>query len=290
MEAVLLALQLIASTGPFAIFEPRVHVTAEDRRELEAGKPIIHVLPTRDREVAVFAAIPVAIDGDRLVAWTRDIAALKKSPYVLEIRRFSEPPRLEDLDALTLDDDELAELKDCRPEHCDVKLSAREISDLRAATRSARDWKKAVRAAFARSLLERAVSYVDDEAGEGESFLYWSKERLGRRPIVSITHVNISRGHDPGPEVIVVSKNVFATRYLTASISVTALTSDGARRYLAYVNRSEVDALGGMFGGIVRWFVERRLKSDAEDVLPRLRERLEGGNPGTGGRYGDSGR
>jgi hypothetical protein len=53
----------------------------------------------------------------------------------------------------------------------------------------------------------------------------------------------------------------------------------GGSNYLVYLNRSEADVLGGFFGGLVRWFVERRLKAEAPNVLQSLRERLEAGLP-----------
>ena len=127
-----------------------------------------------------------------------------------------------------------------------------------------------------------------DAKGVGETFLYWSKERLGRKPVISIAHVTIDRATEPNqPDVVVISTNVFATRYLSTSVSVTVLTPghQHARRYLAYINRSNVDAFGGLFGGVVKWFVEKRLKGDAEEMLPRLRARLESGEPESGGPY-----
>ena len=65
-----------------------------------------------------------------------------------------------------------------------------------------------------------------------------------------------------------------------ASLGLTAIMrgSDG-RNYLVYLNRSEVDVLGGFFGGLVRMVVGRRLKAEASDVLRGLRNRLESGEP-----------
>ena len=37
--------------------------------------------------------------------------------------------------------------------------------------------------------------------------------------------------------------------------------------------------LGGVFGGLVRWFMQRRLKDEAATVLQGLRRRLESGEP-----------
>lgn len=113
-----------------------------------------------------------------------------------------------------------------------------------------------------------------------ESFLYWSKEILGRKPVVSITHVGIQRP-DSGPDVVVASRQVFATHYMSGSIAVTAIVGgrETGPRYLAYFNRSRVDVLDGMFGGLVRRIVERRLRDEADDIVAGLRTRLESGEP-----------
>ena len=68
--------------------------------------------------------------------------------------------------------------------------------------------------------------------------------------------------------------------YVNASLGITAILrgESGACNY-RYLNRSEVDVLGGMFGGLVRWLVQRRLKAEAANVLQGLRRRLESGEP-----------
>jgi hypothetical protein len=115
-----------------------------------------------------------------------------------------------------------------------------------------------------------------------ESFLYWSMETLGGKPVVTVTHVHILRRSDPGsPQAMVAAKQIFATHYMTGSLAVTAITgsADGAPRYLVYLNRSRVDVLGGLFGGIARQIVERRLRGEAQEVVRGLRQRLEAGPP-----------
>src|SRR6476659_1891012 len=96
---VLAAAALVAipatSVDPFAFFRPSIEVSADDRRELDRGRAIARIVRGTDRDIGVFAAVQVGFDGDRLVAWTRDIAQLKESSYVLAIGRFSDPPRLE---------------------------------------------------------------------------------------------------------------------------------------------------------------------------------------------------
>lgn len=332
MFIVLLALQALTAvphTDPFAFLQPSVTITADDRRQLDRGEPIARVLPGNDLEVAVFAAVPVDIDGDRLVAWMRRIEELKKSSYVLAIGRFSDPPRIEDLADLTLDDEDVSDIRACRPGRCGLKVSAREMTKVqKAAAEAESDWKPAVQQAFRQTVLERVQMYLangqvaayEDQknlvwpaarfalllehsaflterlpgfadhlrgyplaaAPEVESFIYWSKERLARKAIISVTHVSIVRSHDPGlPDALVAGKEIFATHYVNASLGLTAILhgAPGGSNYLAYLNRSEVDMLGGVFGGLVRWFMQRRLKAEAAKVLQGLRRRLESGEP-----------
>ncbi|HEU5256125.1 MAG TPA: hypothetical protein VFU28_09055 [Vicinamibacterales bacterium] len=63
------------------------------------------------------------------------IEELKKSPYVLAIGRFSHPPRLHDLADLSFDDEDTSDLANCRPGHCDLELSAAEMTALQDAAR-----------------------------------------------------------------------------------------------------------------------------------------------------------
>jgi hypothetical protein len=332
MLLALLALQVLttaANADPFAFFQPSATITADERAQLDRGQPIARVLPGKDLEVAVLAAVPVDIDGDQLVAWMRRIEALKKSAYVLAIGRFSDPPQIEDVASLVLDDDELSAIRTCRPGSCALKLSASEMTRLQKAAAGAEgDWKAGVQDAFQRVILERVQTYLangqvaayEDEkhavwpatrfasildhsvfltqhlprlaehlrgypltvAPGVESFVYWSKERLANKAIISITHVSIVRSHHPGlPEVLVAGKEIFSTHYVNASLGVTALMrgDPGRSSYLVYVNRSEVDMLHGLFGGLIRGFMQRRLKAEAANVLQGLRRRLESGQP-----------
>jgi hypothetical protein len=313
---------------PFAFFQPSLTITADDRRRLDGGDPVAHVIASKDPEVAVWAAVPVAIEGDRLVSWMHRIEELKRSTYVLAIGRFSDPPRLDDLADLSLDEADASDFSACRPAHCDFKLSAAEMTALQHAGEAA----GALQQRFRQVVLDRVKAYLSggrigpyaDTASEvwpgqefdtllahsaflitrassfaeslrrprgtsapgGESFLYWSKERLGAKPIISVTDVRILRGGDDagGPAVVVAGKQIFATHYVNASLGVTALVrgEPGGSNYLVYVNRSRVDMLHGTFAAIVRWVMQRRLKAEAGNVLEGLRRRLESGEPPPG--------
>ena len=119
-----------------------------------------------------------------------------------------------------------------------------------------------------------------DEPG-ADLFLYWSKEHIARKAMVSVTQVTIVRNHRPDlPDALVVDRDIFSSHYINASLSVTALVCGGPGRpnYLVYVNRTDLDMLHGVFGGAIRWAIDRRLK-DASDVLEVMKRRLESGPP-----------
>jgi hypothetical protein len=147
---------------PFAFFSSIIVLKSGDRVKLAEGKPIVRMLPSRDHEVGVFAATPIAAGADRLIDWGRRPEEFQKGPYVSAIRRFSEPPRLEDLAGLRLDDQDLEDIRKCRPGDCGLKLSADEMAVLQQAiTQAGADWRVAVEAQFRRVMLARVTSYLE---------------------------------------------------------------------------------------------------------------------------------
>ena len=99
-------------------------------------------------------------------------------------------------------------------------------------------------------------------------------------PIVSVTQVHIVRPVGPSlPEVVVLGQEVFASHYRDGSLGTTFVLDGGKTRYLVYLNRSRLDRLGGMLGGLKRSLVERKLASEVKSGLDTVRRRIESGNP-----------
>jgi hypothetical protein len=115
-----------------------------------------------------------------------------------------------------------------------------------------------------------------------ESFLYWSKERLGAKPIVSATHVIVGREHGfRASDALIVGKQIFATHYMNGSLNITAVVGSGpgSPHYLVILNRTNVDFLRGILGGLARMTVERRIKAELPSILDQLARMLESGRP-----------
>jgi hypothetical protein len=157
----LFLLQAFSGADPFAFFQPTIQVAPSDRSVLDKGSPLTRILPARGREDAVFTAIPVTIDGDRLIAWERRIEELKKGKYVLAVGRFSNPPRIEDLAGLELDRDDIEDIQKCRAGSCQLKLSSEEITQIRDAAGQAQgDATDATQEAFRQVVLHRVQLYL----------------------------------------------------------------------------------------------------------------------------------
>lgn len=113
-------------------------------------------------------------------------------------------------------------------------------------------------------------------------FYYWSVDALGLKPVVSVTRVSVFRLRAGGDDdALIVSTQVFATHYLTASLSMMTIGRSAGPEPSAvvYANRSRADGLHGLFGGFVRRKVEGRIRAGAPGALASLRLRLEGHHP-----------
>jgi hypothetical protein len=320
--ALLLLLSGVAmgtSLDAFSWLRPAISVDAAAQSRLDRGEVIVRVLPSADGELGVFAASRVNADPEMFVTWVNAIAQLKKSRFVIGVRRLSDPPAFEDLQDISLDDVDLEDLRRCRPGDCSVKLTIEDIEALRhAADVSGAEWKDAVQEQFRRVVWNRITSYqtsgfsglqpyadrhrtvapnsvfsvlVDHSPylqssafapADVESFFYWSKEQYGAgKAVIGLTHVDIVRPRLAGSMLVAaVSREVFATHYRNASLGLTALTEDASgHRYLVYVNRSQLDLLGGIFGPWKRSLLEGRLKSESAGVFSEIRRRIESGPP-----------
>ena len=127
-------------------------------------------------------------------------------------------------------------------------------------------------------LAEHLQHYPAVRLADAEDFLYWSKEKFSVEPFISVTHVTLIC--PSAATCVMATKDVYSSRYFDASLAG-AVASDvpGAPNafYLVYGNRSRANALKGLFSGLRRSMVERRVRSGIEDSLKTIKMRLEKG-------------
>lgn len=307
--------------APFTWFEPEASVSAEDMDRLARGEVIVKPLPSKSAQLGVFAVTGLRQSPEIFVEWIRQISQLQRSKAVVASRRFSEPPVFSDLDGLTLDPRDLQAARECRPGRCALKLSAAEIQAIRRIADGGSDeaiqyafrrvlferltaYRNGGEPAMAAAggvfaALQASSPYIGRSdarlaqwlsapdrtpSPDVESFYYWSKEYYASgKAVIALTQVGITRsphGH-ASPEVAVVGKQVFASRYMNGMFTHITLVRDpdGGGTYMTYVNRAQLDVLTGFWGGLARTIINSRLKGDAATVLRTLRNRIESGPP-----------
>lgn len=101
-------------------------------RDIRNGKPVAKIMdsPTAD-QVFVFGSVYIHSTPQRYLKMASDIDALRRLPSYLAIREFSDSPKLADLDGFTLEPEDIKQLKDCRPGHCEIQLPAEAMEELR---------------------------------------------------------------------------------------------------------------------------------------------------------------
>ena len=84
-------------------------------------------------------AVRIDAPAERLLEVLRDIQKFESGSGFLKTVRISDPPRAADFAALSLPAEDVADLRQCRPGDCDVKLGERAFEQLTKIDRQARD-------------------------------------------------------------------------------------------------------------------------------------------------------
>lgn len=300
--------------------------TEDESKKAARGEVVAKILGTREkREVAIVGVSRIEANTECFLARFQDIETFKRNPAVLRIGKLDRPIGIDDLERLTLDENDISSLQDCHPGDCSVKLPAGTIEQLRQEV----NWSSSGHAAHAQAVFrDRLFDYLQRYHSEGntalieyrdkskskpvhmadefrslleakpslavlipafyehladypgaalsgvEEFLYWLIENFGFKPVTSVTHVMIFRqsGH-----AVIASKQIYASHYFDASLGLTFVLDDPdspRTMYLAYLNRSWIDLLGGFFGGLRRLVLRGRLMDGFKKNLQQVARQL----------------
>jgi hypothetical protein len=289
---------------------------------VEKGEVVTKQLHTTEKaEVAAFGVVKTLGTVDQLLAAAKNVLESHKIEQIPEVGLFSNPAKIGDLVGLHYPPDDIAALKKCKPESCDVKLGT---NGLEAASRI--DWKapdadtQAI-AMFNQLLVDYVVAYrnggtqamsnVLDKKGEksraelyrellahspylvdyekefndylenypkgtlagAEDVLYWTKDTLGPKPVVSVYHETFYKGPRGA---LIATKLVAASHFFNASLELTAgvPAPDGKGLYLMCLERTQIDPPTGMLAGTLMGKVRGGVEKGVEQTLKRARERL----------------
>ena len=143
--------------------------TDEQLAAVERGEPVVTVLETRDhRDVALFGIVTTPAPREQYVRALRDFPTSLRTPNRTQLGIFSDPATESDVAAVTINSRDVADMKNCKPGDCVVKLPAtdmRRIHDQMNWSASPADL-QAQLSAYAR---RRLVEYVTDYRRRGDS-------------------------------------------------------------------------------------------------------------------------
>lgn len=140
-----------------------------DFATLQLNQPVVRLAPSSDkREVAVTGLVNINAGAEEFLRSYRDSMTRKNNSAILEIGSFGRQPALSDLDGLTLETEDIEDLKDCIIGACQVKLSAPMIERFRKEIDwAAPDYQLRVANLFKQML----VAYINDYRTRGEAAL-----------------------------------------------------------------------------------------------------------------------
>jgi hypothetical protein len=141
-----------------------------DFAALDQGETVTRVLPTRDkREIAVYGMVRTQAPAEVFLQSFRENMTRKNNQAILEIGSFRNSPTLDDLNALTIEDRDIEDLRQCVVGDCRVKLSEIMIERMQREV----DWAAPnYRTEATQVLKQMLVDYVRD---------YLSRGRFGLR-------------------------------------------------------------------------------------------------------------
>ena len=140
-----------------------------DLAALQTNQPVVRLSPVTDkREVAVSGVVNIRAGAEDFLKSYRDGMARKNNAAILEIGSFGKEPTLADLQSLTIEQDDIEDLKECAVRDCQIKLSSTMIGRFRKEI----DWQSpdhpvAVTNLFKQMLLD----YVRDYRARGDAAL-----------------------------------------------------------------------------------------------------------------------
>lgn len=303
--------------------------TEADLAAMDNGEIIVRPVKTANKQdVAVFGIVQNSTLPQFTMTAFRDSLSQKGNKEMEAKGRFSDPPKLNDLDPLVLEDRDFEELRKCKVGDCDINMSANWIKRFNSEIDwNAIDYRQRATELFRSMVLEYAVHYASNgvaslgtlvnrkkplnlaashrellndlvlietfapglreyvqefpkgDLSGAQNELHWSAVDFGLNPTVTLTHAAVlataATGND---QHFVVTRQFYSTRYLDASISLTALlripNGETTESYIIFTDRSRSDALDGMFSGVARGVVENEAVTRITEVIKNSELRL----------------
>ena len=146
-----------------------------DLTALENGTAIARVMEGgNDTEVMVVAAVKIRATRERVLNYYGQMIAYVDGTVTTGFGRFSQPPDLQDVAKLSLDADDIAQLRSCKPGDCDLRIGGTALETLRTSV----NWSAPDAAVQANTRVREAiVNYIGAYMKSGDEALITYTDR-----------------------------------------------------------------------------------------------------------------
>jgi|SRR5208282_2309026 len=161
---------------PGRFFKQYIGLKDDQIASIEHGKAVAQVLPTpAPSEVLVFGAVYINASSANYLKVAQDLDSLRSLPNYLGIRQFSAPPKLSDMEGFVLEEDDINDIKSCRPGKCRLQLPTESMEEFQKSVDwSAPDVATQVNRLAQKMALEELIRY--QKSGNSALGTYYDKE------------------------------------------------------------------------------------------------------------------
>jgi hypothetical protein len=162
---------------PNTFFKESIGLANDQIAEIGQGKAVTKVLNTKtSSEVVVFGAVYINGSIESYLKAAQNLNSLRGSPNYLGLRQLSTPPKLEDFQGFVLEEEDVKDLKNCKPGKCELQLPAASMEDFQKQVNwSAPDTAAQVNALAQKMALQFVLNYQKD--GDAALGNYYDKDQ-----------------------------------------------------------------------------------------------------------------
>jgi hypothetical protein len=136
--------------------------SASDVASFDGGQVITRTTTSGDEgEIAVIGAIRIRASKERVADYFKLLVTYVDGQVTLQFGEFHRPPQPQDTAGLTLPDEDVKNLRDCKPGSCDVKIGGAGMAEMQSAVNwNAPDATNQLNALARRRLVEYVTAYM----------------------------------------------------------------------------------------------------------------------------------
>jgi hypothetical protein len=185
----LVALIFCASLGclgqhppkPEEFLRMQIQLSGGQIADIQKGKAVAKILRSSNpSDIFVFGAVYIHARPVRYLQLMRDIDKLSKLSGYLGAGEFSATPAMGDMDGLSLDQNDIKDLRNCRPGNCELQLPEESMESVR----NAIDWRSPNLAQQANDLAKhRIIKLLDSYQHNGNRALGTYRDKRDPLPV-----------------------------------------------------------------------------------------------------------